>query len=944
MVASNEYRIAKRGSVGSWLDSELSRRTFIKVSGILAGGAVVGSVFFRENEAQAANFGNPVLVETDPRVEIKYSVCQGCHGRCGMRCKVVDGVLVKIDGNPYNPCNMESHLAFETEPSAARLIPATMCAKGLAGMQSLYDPYRLKEPLKRVGPRGSGQWEVITWEQAFSEIGTKLAPYRDLQNDIDPNALELGKRVNQIMFSGGRNQQSRFTDLFWKNIVGTANARHDHTSICEESHHTAHELLTGNGIEEKFKDHTKPDLANAEFVLWFGSDPCSANFPFVPIARKLINMLERGGKLYVVDPRCNVAASKGKWVPIRPGTDATLALAIGRYIIDNNLYNAAFLRRPHDGAANPGGELNVSDATLLVKIVDGHPLAFLRADEAGIPDGLNTEFVVWSAGAGVKFNTVDSAELLPGQVTVNGVICKTAFELYVERVREQTIDEYAALCGVDVTTIQTIAQEFVASGRHGNVTMYRGPVQHTNGTYTGLTILSLNLLLGNFNWKGGLAFGGGGFKDKFDGAPFDPNTFPGKVTEGGIPITRVGKSYESSTEFAASGYPARRPWFPIARHYNFQEIIPSIEDGYPYAIKALILYWNGLPYSTPGARDAWERVVADESKIDLLVAIDIAMGVTAAWADYVLPDTTYFERWTAVTVAPTILTKLTGVRQPVVGATDSNMNYTGILPNAKTLEDILIGIGNAMGLSLPWTNAWDFWRQIITNIATDSTGPGLDAVLARGGRFANADTAYDGETLKNRFSTRLYFFSEKLAKTRDSITGAYFDGIGKYEPIADVAGNSIHQMDAAFPLIVVTYKYAWHTQMHTIRYPWLVSIQPENFIEINSSDASARGIRTGDEVKLASVSAPNGVIGRAKVTDTVCPGVVAVSHHFGHREMSSRPYQVNGVNADHDPTRGKGVQANEIMRLDPHLRNVTLQDKIGASASFSDTRVQVTKV
>jgi anaerobic selenocysteine-containing dehydrogenase len=544
----------------------------------------------------------------------------------------------------------------------------------------------------------------------------------------------------------------------------------------------------------------------------------------------------------------------------------------------------------------------------------------------------------------VPFNTVAPAARVPGQVVVQGGTCKPAFELSVERVREKTIDEYAALCGVDATTIHTMAQELVAAGRRGNVTMYRGPVQHTNGTYSGLAILSLNLLLGNFNWKGGLAFGGGGFRDSFNGAPFDPGNFPNRVTEGGIPLTRVGKAYETSTEFQTNGYPAQRPWFPIARHYNFQEIIPSIEDAYPYPIKALILYWNGIPYSTPGARAAWERVVADETKIELLVAIDIAMGVTAAWADYVLPDTTYFERWTAVTVAPTILTKLTGARQPVVGTLDADMNYTGVLPNTKTLEDILIELGNAMGLTVPWDRAWDFWKQILTNIGTDSNGPGLDAVLARGGRFANADTAYDGETLKNRFSTRLYFFSEKLAKTRDSMTGAYFDGIGKYEPIADVAGNSIHQMDAAFPLIVVTYKYAWHTQMHTIRYPWLVSIQPENFIEINSSDASARGIRTGDEVKLASVSAPNGVIGRAKVTDTVCPGVVAVSHHFGHREMSSRPYQVNGVNADHDPTRGKGVQANEIMRLDPHLRNVTLQDKIGASASFFDTRVQVTKV
>jgi anaerobic selenocysteine-containing dehydrogenase len=944
VVASNEYRIAKRGSVGGWLDSELSRRAFIKVSGVLAGSAVVGSVFFRENEALAANFGNPVLVETDPRVEIKYSVCQGCHGRCGMRCKIVDGVLVKIDGNPYNPCNMESHLPFETEPSAARLIPAMMCAKGLAGLQSLYDPYRLKEPLKRVGPRGSGQWEAISWEQAFSEIGAKLALHRDLENDIDPNAPELGKRVNQIMFSGGRNQQSRFTDLFWKNVVGTANARHDHTSICEESHHAAHELLTGNGIEEKFKDHTKPDLANAEFVLWFGSDPCSANFPFVPIARKLINMIEQGGKLYVVDPRCNVAASKGTWVPIRPGMDAALALAIGRYIVDNNLHNTSFLQRPHADAANPTGELNVADATLLVKIVDGHPLAFLRADEAGIPGGLNTEFVVWSGGGAVKFNTVDTADLLPGQVVVNGVTCKTAFDLYVERVREKTIDEYAALCGVDATTIHAMAQELVAAGRRGNVTMYRGPVQHTNGTYSGLAILSLNLLLGNFNWKGGLAFGGGGFKDSFDGAPFDPGNFPDKVTEGGIPLTRVGKAYETSTEFQTNGYPAQRPWFPIARHYNFQEIIPSIEDAYPYPIKALILYWNGIPYSTPGARAAWERVVADESKIELLVTIDIAMGVTAAWADYVLPDSTYFERWTAVTVAPTILTKLTGARQPVVGALDADMNYTGVLPNTKTLEDMLIGLGKAMGLTVPWNRAWDFWKQILTNIGTDSDGPGLDAVMARGGRFATAETAYDGETLKNRFSTRLYSFSEKLAKTRDSMTGEYFDGMGKYEPIADVMDNAIDPMDSAFPLQLITYKLAWHTQMHTIRYPWLVSIQPENFIEINSTDASTRGIRTGDMVRLTSVSAPDGVVGRARVTETVCPGVAAVSHHFGHWEMSSRPFKVNGVDVAHDPTRGKGVQANTIMRLDPQLGNVTLQDKIGASASFYDTRVQVAKV
>jgi anaerobic selenocysteine-containing dehydrogenase len=272
------------------------------------------------------------------------------------------------------------------------------------------------------------------------------------------------------------------------------------------------------------------------------------------------------------------------------------------------------------------------------------------------------------------------------------------------------------------------------------------------------------------------------------------------------------------------------------------------------------------------------------------------------------------------------------------------MNYTGVLPNTKMLEDILIGIGKAMGLQVPWNRAWDFWKQILTNIGADASGPGVDYLLARGGRFENADRAYDGEKLRNRFAGRLYFFSEKLAKTRDSMTGAYFDGLGKHEAIADVMGNAVDPLDGAYPLQMVTYKLSWHTQMHTIRYPWLVSIQPENFIEINSRDASERGIRTGDEVRVTSASAPEGVVGRARVTETLCPGVIGVSHHFGHWEMSSRPYKTNGADVDHDPARGKGVQANTIMRLDPHLGNVTLQDKIGASASFSDTRVQVVKV
>jgi anaerobic selenocysteine-containing dehydrogenase len=964
VIASKEDKEQK----GGWLDSGVSRRSFLKSTSVLAAGAAVGATFFRENVAKAANFGSPDLIDTDSNADVKYSVCLACHSACGIRCKVVNGILVKVDGNPYHPNCLEQHLDYDTDPAVAKTTLGRTCAKGQAGIQVLYNPHRIKEPLRRVAgtPRGGGQWETITWDQAFTEIATKLNALRDLTTDVDSNDANMGKKVNQIIFSGGRNEhgQKEFTDRFFGSSVGTANKRHDHTSICEVSHHVAYELVTGKGIESKTKTKASTDLPNCDFVLWFGSDPCSANFPFVPQSRKLIEMLQRGGKLAVVDPRCNVAASKADWwLPIKPGADGALALAIARYIIDNNLYNTGFLQRPHSGAANPTSEENVTDATLLVKIVSGHATAFLRADEAGIAGGTSSDFVVWNSGAAAQHDTVDTGDLLPGQVTVNGITCKTAFELYVESVRSRTLSEYSTLCGIDVATIQTIAQELTAHGRRVSVEHYRGSVQHTNGTYNAMAIILLNSLVGNYNWKGGHVFGGSHWHETGGkaGNQYTPGTVTNGVSTSGVEITRVKSNYEDSTEFTNNGYPATRPWFPFAYHYNYQEIIPSIDDAYPYACGALILYWNDIAYSTPAAKAVTERVMKDESKVPFSVSIDIEMGETSALCDLVLPDTTYMERHSTPHVGSAIQTDTSGVRQPVVGSYDASMNYTPYLTNTKTLEDILIGIGKAMGIPLdgedkdgnPITmnNEWDWHRQLIANIAGEGSGvPGgteqaqIDYVLARGGRFENADQAYDGDKMAHKFTGRIYFFSETLGSAKDSMTGNPFDGFAKYEPVADLLDNLVDVTDAAYPLTLLTYKQAWHSMARTICNPWLVAIQSENFVEINSVDAQSRGIQTGDQVKVTSASLPNGAVGLALVTETVRPGVIAIAHSFGHWQMSSKSYKVNGVDSSTEPTRANGIAANPIMRADPQMPNVTLQDKIGGSSSFYDTRVQVAKV
>jgi anaerobic selenocysteine-containing dehydrogenase len=970
VVVANDQHSANQERSSGWLDSGFTRRAFMKTTGALAGAAAMGSTFFVENEAMAENFGSPVLIETDENVDIKYSVCLACHNGCGIRCKVVDGVLVKIDGNPYHPNNMEPHLAYDTAPADARLIAGKTCAKGQAGLQVLYNPFRIKEPLKRVGARGEGNWESISWDQAFDEIvnGADGRPglnaMRDLENDIDPSAPELGKKVNQVVFSGGRNQhgQKEFTDRFWGDVFGTINKRHDHTSICETSHHVAYALATGKGMGEKGKTKASTDLPNCKFVLWFGADPCAANFPFVPQSRKLINMLQGDAKLAMVDPRFNVAASKADWwLPIKPGTDAALALAIGRWIIENDRHNKVFLQRPHDGAANPTGELNTTDGTFLVKIENGQPNAFLRADEAGIGGGTSDDFVVWAGGAAVQYDTVDTADLTPGSVTVNGFTCKTSFEVYRDRVMEQTIAQYAEISGLAdrVDDIIAIAEELTnpAYGRKVSVESYRGPVQHTNGTYSALAIIALNTLLGNYDWQGGHIFSGDHWSETGgkDGNIWTPKAVKNKVGASGVQCTRVLSNYEDSTEFAANGYPARRPWFPLAFNLNYQEIVPSIEDQYPYPVKALILYWNNIAYSTPAGKAAVQRVLADESKIPLIVSIDIEMGETTAYADYILPDSTYFERWSTPHLGSAIPFKASPVRQPVVGTLDTEMNYTPVLPNTKTLEDILIGIGKAMGLDMtgldpdgndvPMDRAWDFHRQMIENLALEGNdGYTLDDILARGGRFNDPGTEYANGHMNKVFGKRIHLFIEPMATTKDSITGEFYEGVPKYEAPADVNGNAVDDFDSAFPFLLNTYKQAWHSMARTAVNPWLMSVQPENFVEMSRVDADDLGIRTGDEVIVTSSSHAEGSVGRAYVTETIRPGVVAIAHSFGHWEMSSKAYRVNGVDSDFDGTRAAGIAASPIMRVDPQVGNAPLQDKIGGSVSFYDTRVQVAKV
>ena len=392
-----------------------SRRIFVK--GVLALGALAatgGCMQSSDKPARWISGGPDVDPVNGPNVKFVRTICLGCHSACGLQCKVADGVLVKIDGNPYHPNNMEPHLPFKTDPKEAEKVNGTVCAKGGATMQTLYDPFRLQHPVKRVGPRGSGQWKTITWDQVYEEIikggdlfgeghVDGLAACRDLNTPIDPEAPELGPKANQVVFMPGRIEHGKkeFTDRFFRDAYGTINFRLDHTAICETSHHVGLKLCTDGS------SHIKPDIMSARYIIFFGTTPYEANFPMQALARKLNFFRERGGKLVIVDPRfSNSAAKASEWIPVLPGTDAALALGMMRWMMDNDRVDKRYLSFPNQKAAEVDGHLTWCNATYLVR-QDNRK--FLRPADAKLPGDAKAE-LLWS---GKTASPHDNRRLLP---------------------------------------------------------------------------------------------------------------------------------------------------------------------------------------------------------------------------------------------------------------------------------------------------------------------------------------------------------------------------------------------------------------------------------------------------------------------------------------------------------------------------------------------------
>ncbi len=279
---------------------------------------------------QGAPASDPI--ETLAGIENLATVCGLCPGNCGISCRVAQGSLVKIGGNPFNPISTGKPLPFETSLAEAASRGASVCAIGGSGIQTLYDPFRVARPLKRVGPRGSGKWTGITWEQAVSEIiqGGNLFGEGSVEGLAKVKESRVGMRFLVGRADWGADALiKRFVSAFPGTLLVPDRERKIEQDCVQAT-------LSVFGPRVSPLD---ADYANARTIISFGDAPIDSGIPLTAVARQISDTRadSRGLRWAVVDPRLSTSAAKSDlWVPVIPGQDIWLALGIARSLIDRS--------------------------------------------------------------------------------------------------------------------------------------------------------------------------------------------------------------------------------------------------------------------------------------------------------------------------------------------------------------------------------------------------------------------------------------------------------------------------------------------------------------------------------------------------------------------------------------------------------------------------------
>jgi anaerobic selenocysteine-containing dehydrogenase len=767
-------RKTKENEKPSFFPFDLDRRQFLKCSALLGGAVAVTPAL-----SQLLDTTRTVFADTGeayshylPEHQI-YSVCQQCNTNCGIKVKLVDGFVAKIDGNPYNPWTMTPHIPYNTPITKAAAIEGALCPKGQAGIQSLYDPYRLVKVLKRKGKRGANQWQTISFEQAIKEIaeggnlfgeghveGIKdictlrdpkvsaalaedaaqvaakkmtIADFKEkheanLHHLINPDHPDLGPKNNQFCLNWGRLKSGRSELLrrFVQNSLGSVNT-HGHTTVCQGSLYFGCKAMSDQFTEGKWgggsKFYWQADTGNAEFILFVGANPYEANYGSPLRAGKMTSgMMDKRMKIAVADPRCSKTASRAwKWLPVRPNGVGALGMGMIRWIIDHERYDARYLVNANKAAAMEDNEPTWTQAAWLVKLRDdGSPGVYLRGSDIGVKpeerakkDGetwLFDPFIVSVAGKLTPFDPNDEKIAVEGDLLVDAAVKDIKFKSVLQIYREAAAKKsVAAWAKTAGIEEQDIIDLASEFTSHGK----RAAVDIHRGVSqqtSGFYNVVLFMLLNVLI----------GNHDWMGGLA--------KATTYNIVGDKEGQPFDLGKHTDKM-----KPWgISIIRHevvYDKTTLFtgyPSKRVWYPFSsdiyqeiIPSMgdaypypikaLLLYMATPVYSLPAGHKLIDILMDPKKIPLIIVSDIVVGETSMYADYIFPDLTYLERWEFSGSHPSVTPKVAPFRQPAV----------------PPLTDAVTVFGEKMPLSMESLILGLAEKLKVTGFGENAFGPGL---------------------------------------------------------------------------------------------------------------------------------------------------------------------------------------------------------------------------
>lgn len=840
----------------------VSRRRFIEGS-VAAGGALAGAKFLFEGSETVGRVAE--AAEKAPTEDFFPTACWIGKQDCSMLARRIDGRVVKFDGLVTNPRNK-----------------GTLCPKGQAQIMAIYDPHRVKTPLIRTNGKGEhGEWKEASWEDALALCASRL-------NEVRAEDPEL------VIWQKGRSKvEPIYDDAFVEAIRAT---KVGHGGYCSDAGYRAMEYTWGlHGV-------LHPDFKYTDYVLSWGWNLTNAGGNktcFITWSQQLVEAREsRGTKVVQIDPRLRPAGPfADAWLPVRPGTDLALALALCNVVIASGHLDRPYLQR-------------YTNAAYLV-----------RADGSVVRNG-DVEMVWDNASGGPAPLASATDPALEGFFEVDGQAVRPAFQVFKDEVAEATPEWAGKICGVDPRAIQEIGQDFGERAQIGSTIVVDGvevphrPVSimayHMGQQELGFQTVRAMALLSMLVGAPGAA---GGQTSDYD--------------------WKIHKNYAKFAHLKVED----PPYGPLVKDSKYFPINSGLPGIYATAIndpatfevdpetlpRAAIVHMTNPVVAYASQPDVLEGF----KKIPFTVVLSPWLSETADLvADVVLPVAT-IEKYEGPLSADTQYVEAKTMRLPPMeplfeskGEIDIYLDLTDAMGVLTGEEGFVANINKALELKDPYKLPTD--RKPTARDVMDmwSLSQGLEGglkyfekqgVWVKGTRkptkrYGYVTTKEDGSP--NPFGGVLHrFYGESLLQAQQAMQAKGADEVywRLYTPLPVWQPPTMLSSPEEYDLTLISYKLIAFKQSRASFVPLLSELEPEQRVDLNPATAHKRGIGDGDTVWVESHNAITGktrkVKVRAALTEGMRPDVAGMPHHFG---LTTMPW-----------TKGQGPTPNALFFTGP---------------------------